>query len=37
MFYNWLILLFIFIIIVTPGPGSYILPSDFGYLDVKNP
>lgn len=22
--------------IVTPGPGSYILPSDFGYLEAKN-
>ena len=22
--------------IVTPGPGSYMLPSDFGYLENKN-
>ena len=22
--------------LVTPGPGSYILPSDFGYLEPKN-
>ena len=23
-------------VVVTPGPGSYILPSDFGYLENKN-
>lgn len=22
--------------LVTPGPGSYLLPSDFGYLENKN-
>lgn len=22
--------------IATPGPGSYLLPSDFGYLEAKN-
>lgn len=29
--------LYIFLIIlVTPGPGSYRIPSDFGYYESKN-
>lgn len=27
---------YILTIIVTPGPGTYVLPSDFGYLENPN-
>jgi len=36
LFHRIIVIILFLIILVTPGPGSYRIPSDFGYYESKN-